>query len=296
MSGTGRNSADKPLLGGQAVIEGVMMRGPATLAIAVRRPDATIALSERKLDTHRNPILRWPVIRGCFAFVDTLRWGIDSLLYSANESGTEDEQLSKSDMTTAVVLAMGLVVLLFFVAPTLVMHPLRDRVHGGIALNLVEGAIRLLFLMVYLTVVSRAKDVQRVLAYHGAEHKTIHCHEAGLELTPDNARRFSTLHPRCGTAFLLIVFLIAVVVYSFFGWPNPVLRVLIRLALLPLIAGIAYEVLKYLARSQSAVARALVQPGLLLQRLTTREPDDGMLEVAIAALKAVRDSGDDVSV
>jgi uncharacterized protein YqhQ len=249
------------------------------MAIAVRRPDGTIALNERRLDKNRSPILNLPVVRGCFAFVDTLRWGIDSLLYSANESGTEDEKLSKSDMTLAVTLALALVVGLFFVAPTLVMHLLRGRIHGGFALNVVEGAIRMVFFLIYLVAVSRSQDIQRVLAYHGAEHKAIHCHEAGLELTPANARSFSTLHPRCGTAFLMIVLVIAIIVYSFFGWPNPLLRVVIRLALLPLIAGIAYEVLKYLARSQSLLARALVQPGLLLQRLTTNEPDDAMLEV-----------------
>lgn len=286
----------KPLLGGQAVIEGVMMRGPSTLAIAVRRPDGTIALSRRKLAARANPVLKWPIVRGCVAFIDTLRWGIDALLYSANESSPDDEQLSRADLTVAVALAFGLVILLFFVAPTLAMHFLHGRVRGAAALNLVEGLIRLLFFLAYLAVVARAKDVQRVLAYHGAEHKAIHCYEAGLPLTPENARRFSTLHPRCGTAFLLIVFVIAIIVYSFFGWPHPLLRVAVRMALLPVIAGIAYEVLKYLARSRSWAARALVQPGLLLQRFTTREPDDSMLEVAIAALQAVRDAGDDVSV
>lgn len=288
--------AAKPLLGGQAVIEGVMMRGPVTMAIAVRRADGTITVSERQTTTKRDSILGWPIIRGCIAFVDTLRWGIDALLFSANESGAEDEQLSKSEMTTAVVLAFGLVVLLFFVAPTLAMHFFRNRVHSGVGLNLIEGVIRLAFFVIYMFAISRTADIQRVFAYHGAEHKVIHCHEAGLDLTPENARRFAVLHPRCGTAFLLIVFLIAIIVYSFFGWPNPLLRVVIRLALLPVIAGVAYEVMRYLARSKSAVARVLVQPGLLLQRLTTNEPDDSMLEVAIAALKAVRDAGDDVSV
>jgi len=286
----------KPLLGGQAVIEGVMMRGPLTLAIAVRRSDGTIALSRRKLAAYANPALKWPIVRGCVAFIDTLRWGIDALLYSANESSPPDEQLSRADLTLAVALAFGLVILLFFVAPTLAMHFLSGRVRSATALNLVEGLIRLLFFLAYLAVVARAKDVQRVLAYHGAEHKAIHCYEAGLPLTPENARRFSTLHPRCGTAFLLIVFVIAIIIYSFFGWPHPLLRVGVRLALLPVIAGIAYEVLKYLARSRSRAARALVQPGLLLQRFTTRDPDDAMLEVAIAALQAVRDAGDDVSV
>jgi uncharacterized protein YqhQ len=136
------------------------------------------------------------------------------------------------------------------------------------------------FFLAYLAVVSRAKDVQRVLAYHGAEHKAIHCHEAGLELTPENARRFTTLHPRCGTAFLLIVFLIAVIIYSFFGWPNPLLRVVIRLALLPLIAGVAYEVLKYLARSKSVVAQALVQPCAQHPRILVHQVAD----VVLAAL------------
>lgn len=286
----------KPLLGGQAVIEGVMMRGPSTLAIAVRRPDGTIALTRRALAVRSGPVFRWPIVRGCVAFIDTLRWGIDALLYSANESSPADEQLSRTDLTLAVTLAFGLVILLFFVAPTLAIRFLPDRVRGAAALNLVEGLIRLLFFLIYLAVVARAKDVQRVLAYHGAEHKTIHCYETGLPLTPENARRFSTLHPRCGTAFLLIVFVVAIIIYSFFGWPHPLLRVVVRLALLPVIAGVAYEVLKYLARSRSWAARALVQPGLLLQRLTTREPDDAMLAVAIAALQAVRDAGEDVSV
>lgn len=296
MSLLAKTGPDRPMLGGQAVIEGVMMRGPSLMAIAVRRPDGGISLTSRPVGGRRQGFLSWPIIRGVVSFVDSLRLGVDAIMYSANESGSEEEQLSSRDATLAVVLAFALAIGLFFILPTFLMSWLNRAMARGIVLNLVEGGLRLAIFLIYLGIISRSSDVARVLAYHGAEHKVIHCHEAGLDLTPANARGFSPCHPRCGTAFLLIVMLIAVVIYGFFGWPNPLLRIVIRLAFLPVIAGVSYEALRWLARSDSGLTRVLVQPGLFLQRFTTREPDDGMLEVAITALNAVLDAGEGASV
>lgn len=272
--------------GGQAVIEGVMMKGPDRIAIAVRKPDGEIAVTTEPFQpvAKRLGALGWPFLRGPVTLVETVTAGVKALLYSAKVAGEEDE-LTAGSVAATLGLALALAVGLFIVLPTVAVHFLRPVVAVRLHLNLLEGAVRILIFAGYVAAISLYPEIRRVLAYHGAEHKVIAAHEAGGPLTVEAARRSSALHPRCGTSFLLYVMVVSVVLYSFFGWPGIVLRVLLRLALLPLVAGIAYEFVRLAERQRWA--RVLVWPGLVLQRLTTREPDDAQLEVAIAALEAV---------
>lgn len=285
--------------GGQAVIEGVMMRGPRECAIAVRLPEGEIEVTRMKLNSWAaKPILKLPLIRGFVALVDSLIVGIRSLTFSANRSMGEEgeEELGFWEMALTVGFALALGLLLFVGLPTGAAHLLQGRVSGTVWQNLLEGAIRLVVFFLYILLISRLGDIQRVFQYHGAEHKAIFTHEAGQDLTVENARAFSRLHPRCGTSFLLIVVMVSIFVFAFVGLYPLWWRLLSRMLLMPLVAGIAYEVLKFSARRiESPRLRWLFVSGLLLQRLTTREPDDGQLEVALAALKGVLDSGQELT-
>lgn len=274
--------------GGQALIEGVMMRGPGRMAIAVRRPDQQISVVEEDFVAwnQRYPALRLPIVRGVAAFAETISIGINALLYSANQSVGEDEQIGKGEMTLSVVLGLGLAILLFIVVPTIIMGFAKGYIGNVVLANLIEGGIRILFLLGYVWAISKMPDVRRVLQYHGAEHKTIHCLEAGEPLCVENVRGYSILHPRCSTAFLLFVAVISILLFSFLGWPGVVARIATRLAMLPVVAGLAYEVFKVTARIKWL--GFATWPGLMLQRFTAFEPDDGQIEVAIAALEAVR--------
>ncbi|NLZ38053.1 MAG: DUF1385 domain-containing protein [Firmicutes bacterium] len=278
-----------PKIGGQAVIEGVMMRHEKQLAIAVRKPDAQIAVHKETLTTagEKFPLLKLPLLRGTVALVESLLIGARALTISANEAAEgEEEELAPWQLTLTVGFALLLGVVLFFILPTLITSFLAGRISSRpLVLNLVEGLIRLLIFLAYLIVVTQLEDIQRVFAYHGAEHKSIACFEAGEALTPANARKYSTLHPRCGTSFLLLVMTISILLFSLFAWPNIWQRLILRLALLPLVAGIAYELIQLAGRFR--FFRYLTYPGLWLQRLTTREPDDEQLEVAICAIEAV---------
>lgn len=274
--------------GGQAVLEGVMMRGPSKVAVAIRMPDGSVHL---KVDDHvpisaRFPIARLPVIRGAVALYESLVLGVRGLLYSAEVASSGE--ITKGEEVAAVAVAFGVAVALFMVLPT-VLVSLVIRVVGArsLAMNLLEGGVRLGVLLAYVALISRMKDIQRVLEYHGAEHKAVHTQEAGLQLTLENARQFSTLHPRCGTSFLLFTVLVSVLLFSLFGWPNLLLRVATRLLLLPLIAGVSYEAIRLAGSSNNPLVKLLSWPGMLLQRLTTREPDDSQLLVAFEALRAV---------
>lgn len=274
--------------GGQAVIEGVMMRGPTRLAIAVRKPNREIALHQEESVpwARRHKLLGLPIVRGVVALAETLTIGVTSLLYSANQSAGEDEQLSRGEMTATVGLGVGLALLIFVVIPTLATGLVRKLIGPVLLANLVEGMLRVGLLLGYVWAISRMRDIQRVLQYHGAEHKVIWTFERGEPLTVENARRQSTLHPRCGTSFLFFVVIVSALVFSFLGWPGIVARIFSRLALMPLIAGLSYEVLKFTGTSDAAWLRPFIAPGLWLQKFTTREPDDDMLEVAIAAFEA----------
>ncbi|ODA42643.1 DUF1385 domain-containing protein [Desulfosporosinus sp. BG] len=287
--------------GGQAVIEGVMMRGPRESAIAVRLPDGKIEVTHLALNSWSNkPVLKLPLIRGFVALVDSLIVGTRALTFSANRSmGEEDgeeEELGFWELALTIGFAFGLGLLLFVGLPTGVAHLLQGKVTGVVWQNLLEGAIRLVVFFLYILGISRLKDIQRVFQYHGAEHKAIFTYEAKAELTVENARPFPRLHPRCGTSFLLIVVVVSIFVFAFVGLHPLWWRLLSRMLLMPFVAGAAYEILKFSSRHlESPWLRWLIVPGLLLQKLTTREPDDAQLEVALAALKGVLDSGQELT-
>lgn len=286
--------------GGQAVIEGVMMRGPRESAIAVRLPNGEIEISRVLLNTWaKKPIFKLPLIRGFVALVDSLIVGTRALTFSANRSMGEEEggeELGFWEMALTIGMAFGLGLLLFVGLPTGTAHLLRGQVTGVVWQNLLEGAIRLVVFFLYIVIISRLKDIQRVFQYHGAEHKAIFNYESGKELTVENARQFPRLHPRCGTSFLLIVVVVSIFVFAFVGLHPLWWRLLSRMLLMPFVAGIAYEILKFSSRNlESPWVRWLIVPGLLLQKLTTREPDDAQLEVALAALKGVLDSGQELT-
>lgn len=280
---------EKLIVGGQAVIEGVMMRGFGKAATAVREPDGKINVQVKNVNSiaDKYSFLKFPFIRGSVNLFESLILGIKSLSFSAQAAGEEDEQLSDKEMAGTIIFALGLACVLFIAIPTFAAKFLHTLTEEPIILNLVEGFLRLIIFFGYIFAISRMKEIQRVFQYHGAEHKTIFCYEADLPLTVENVKKFPRLHPRCGTAFLLIVMIVSIFVFAFLGWPDLWLRILSRIILLPVVAGIAYEIIKFAGRSKNSFVRLAIMPGLWLQYLTTREPDDSMIEVAIESLKAV---------
>ena len=277
------------MVGGQAVIEGVMMRGPGYVATAVRDPAGKIVVKMKPVESigERYPILKKPMLRGVVSLVESLVLGIRSLSYSAQMAGEEDEQLSDKELAGTIIFALCMAVVLFVAIPTGAAKFFHAITADPVFLNLMEGALRLGIFLAYIWGISRMKDIRRVFQYHGAEHKTIHAYEAGLPLTVENVQQFSTLHPRCGTAFLLIVMLVSIVVFAFLGWPDLWLRILSRVVLLPVVAGISYEIIRFSGRSTNRFVHMATLPGLWLQKITTNQPDDDMVEVAIESLKAV---------
>lgn len=276
-------------VGGQAVIEGVMMRGPKDVATAVRDPNGRIQVETHPVSSiaDRYPILKKPMLRGTVSLVESLVLGLRSLSYSAKMAGDEDEQLTDKEMAGTIIFALVLASILFIAIPTGAAKFFHFITDDPVFLNLMEGFLRLAIFLAYIGGISRMKDIRRVFQYHGAEHKTIHCYEAGLPLTVANVQTFSRLHPRCGTNFLLIVMLVSIFVYAFLGWPSLIERIVSRILLLPVVAGISYELIRFAGRTTNPVALKLIQPGLWLQYLTTRPPQDDMVEVAIESLKAV---------
>ena len=276
-------------VGGQAVIEGVMMRGPKDVATAVRDPNGRIQIETHPVSSiaDRYPILKKPMLRGTVSLVESLVLGLRSLSYSAKMAGDEDEQLTDKEMAGTIIFALVLASILFIAIPTGAAKFFHFITDDPVFLNLMEGFLRLAIFLAYIGGISRMKDIRRVFQYHGAEHKTIHCYEAGLPLTVANVQRFSRLHPRCGTNFLLIVMLVSIFVYAFLGWPSLIERIVSRILLLPVVAGISYELIRFAGRTTNPVALKLIKPGLWLQYLTTRPPQDDMVEVAIESLKAV---------
>ena len=277
------------MVGGQAVIEGVMMRGPGLTATAVRDPGKKIQVETKPVNSisDRYPILKKPMLRGTVSLIESLVIGMKSLSYSAKMAGEEDEQLSDREMAGTIVFALVLASVLFIAIPTGAAKFFHFVTEDPVFLNLMEGFLRLAIFLGYIWGISRMKDIKRVFQYHGAEHKTIHAYEAGLPLTVENVQKFSTLHPRCGTAFLLIVMLVSIVVFAFLGWPDLWLRILSRVVLLPVVAGISYEIIRFSGRSKNSFVHMATLPGLWLQKITTNQPDDDMVEVAIESLKAV---------
>ena len=287
-------SRDAPV-GGQAVLEGVMMRGVSIWAVAVRKPDGTLEVTSEPLVSwaKRNRVLRWPVIRGVVALAESLRIGFRALAISANaqiepEEGEEPEPIGGFVWGVTVALSLILAIGLFFVIPVGATSLIKDQLGSPFLFWLVEGVLRTAIFIGYIAAISRLRDLRRVFEYHGAEHKTISCYEAGDRLTPDRAEIYSRLHPRCGTSFLLVVMVVAIFVFAPLGLPAWYWLLASRILGIPLIAGISYEVIKWAGRNRRKPwVRTLMWPGLMLQNLTTREPDRGQLAVAIAALEAV---------
>lgn len=294
----------KTSIGGQALIEGIMMRGPFVTSMATRMPDGSIDVET--WPTNKGNKVHWtrkvPFLRGIFNMVDSLVVGYGCLMKSAEKAGVEEEEPSKFDRWLeqklgdnmmkvlggfAVVLGVALAAVLFIFIPTGLSSLLRPVVGTGIVLSLIEGLIKVVILVGYMALCSRMKEIRRVFAYHGAEHKSIACYEAMEPLTVENIRPQCRFHPRCGTSFLFLVILISIIIGSFISWKNALLRAAIKLLLIPVVVGIAYELIKLAGRCDNILTRVISAPGLWLQRITTCEPDDGQIECAVAALKAV---------
>jgi uncharacterized protein YqhQ len=280
--------------GGQAVLEGVMMRGPDAWALAVRRPEGDIYVDRHQLAplARRLRLFRLPFFRGIGVLADSLAIGVRALAISGNQALGEDEQLSDRQMGWSLAVGAVFFTLVFILAPAAGTSWLSRHLPSNLAFNLVEGLVRLAFFLGYILLISQLRDIRRVFQYHGAEHKAIHCYEAGLPLEPGNVDRFPTLHVRCGTNFLLILFVVTLVLFtvgfSLVGRPPLLVRVPIQLLAVPVIVGIAYEGIRLGAgRERSPLVRAVMQPGLWLQMLTTKPPTRDMLEVAIRALEQV---------
>lgn len=287
-------------IGGQAVIEGVMMRNGNDYAVAVRKPDQTI---EVKKDQFIGLNARWhtkkiPIIRGVLSFIDSLVLGMSTLTYSASffedeeEAEKEKDKDGKSDavfMGLTVALSVVIAVVLFMLTPFFISSLFGKVIKSPMALSVIEGLIRIAIFFIYIVAISQMKDIQRVFMYHGAEHKTINCIEHGAELTPENAAKYSRLHKRCGTSFLLIVMVVSIICFMFIRVDNMALKIVLRVILVPVIAGVSYEIIQWAGRSESCLVNIVSKPGLMLQKLTTREPDLEMLEVAIASIEAIYD-------
>ena len=301
-------------IGGQAILEGVMMRGPFKTAMAVRKSDGEIECRVDENGTKtRCRFLRLPVIRGCVNFIDSLVIGMKALMFSAEFVDLEDDEPAESKFDkwledklgdkikdiviyAAIAISLVLSVGLFILLPTaltrgaewlLSLVPSAAFAQSRVFTGVCEGVVRMAIFIGYLALVSQMSDIRRVFEYHGAEHKTIACYEGGEELTCENIRKYTSFHPRCGTSFLLFVMIISIILFSLLPRTGIFVRMLMRLALLPVVAGLSYEVIKLAGRHQGGIIGALTKPGLWLQKLTTREPDDSQIEVAIASMKAV---------
>lgn len=281
-------------VGGQAVIEGVMMRGPELLATAVRTPSGEIVYRKQPITPAKNKILKTPFLRGCVMLMDALIIGVKELTFSANQSeeGVEEQLTDKQAVFTALF-SMLLGILMFIALPSLISNFIFPN--NRVTSNLLEAGFRLIFFVAYIWLISFSKDIKRVYQYHGAEHKSIYSYENNEELTIENCQKYNTLHPRCGTSFLLIVMFVSIITFSLMDFILPVptsiiekilIKVLLRIFFMPLIAGISYEIQRYSSKHlDNFFVRMLTSPGLQLQKITTKEPDDSQVEVAIVALK-----------
>lgn len=300
-------------IGGQAVIEGIMMRGPKNSAIAVRKPDGEIIVEKKPINSFvaKYKINKIPFLRGVFSFVESLVEGTKALMFSAEFFDIEEDETKKKkeEMTeeeikklekkekkslnfaiySSVVIALIFSIGVFMILPTFLVGLARDYlgVDNNILTTSIEGVTRILLFLIYIILVSKMEDIKRVFQYHGAEHKTIFCYEAGEELTVENVKKQKRLHPRCGTSFLILVMIISIILFSFISWEDKVMRIVIRLLLLPVVAGISYEIIKFAGRHTGVFVRIISAPGMWLQKITTSEPDESQIEVAIEAMKGV---------
>ncbi|MBU0666788.1 MAG: DUF1385 domain-containing protein [Nanoarchaeota archaeon] len=282
----------KILVGGQAVIEGVMMRSPNYVATAVRRYDGKIVVEKKNhlAWTKRNKILGWPFVRGIIVLAESLSLGLKSLSYSANQAVEEEETLSTKEIVFSMILAVIFALVIFKLLPLFIANVFKKRLGlGNFTFNLVDGFIKIGFFILYIWLISLMKDVRRMFEYHGAEHKAVHCYEHGTKLTIKNVKKYTTLHARCGTAFIIIVLLISILFYILIPFKTGFfIKYFLRILLLPLIAGVAYELIKISAKyEKKCFFKILLWPGLLMQKITTKEPDDLQLEVAIKSLEIV---------
>ncbi|MGL4879047.1 DUF1385 domain-containing protein [Paraclostridium dentum] len=294
----------KQPVGGQAVIEGVMMQSKNKRAIAVRKNDGEIIIRKRNIKSwiFDKNIDKIPFLRGAFILIETMIEGINSMNFSSEFFLDDDEEESAfdkfinklfKDKANDVIIIISLIIglffamLLFVVTPTMIGGLFSRFINSDLILNLIEGFTRICILFVYILLISMNKDIKRVFEYHGAEHKAIYCYENDLDLTVENARKFKTQHPRCGTNFLFIVMFTSIILFSFFGWPNPIIRIIMRIVCVPIVAGISYEIIKLLGKYNNILTRIVAYPGMMLQKLTTKEPDDKQLEVALKALDSV---------
>lgn len=294
----------KTSIGGSAVMEGVMMRGPKDIATAVRKPDGEIELDKRAVSSFvtKYHLKKIPIVRGVFSFFDSMICSIRALMWSASFFDIEETSESKFDkwledkfgdkikdivIYFSVFISLIFSIGLFFILPNIITGFLSKVISSNTLMTVIEGIIRMGIFLGYVLLVSQMEDIKRVFQYHGAEHKTIFCYEKGLELTPENARNMSRLHPRCGTSFLVFVMIISIILFSFISWESFWVRLGLRLLLLPVVAGLSYEVIHWAGKSDSKLVCIISRPGMWLQNITTREPDDLQLEVAIAAMKAV---------
>ena len=287
----------KTNVGGQAVLEGVMMRGVKGLAVAVRKPDGEISVEYKDIVpfTQKNKFFALPVIRGFVSLIDSLREGIKALNYSAEFFEDDEEEPSKfekwlqnklGDKFDNTITTITMIVSFLVGMPTIAANFLKKVITNTILLNIIEGIIRVVILISYIAVIAKMDDINRVYQYHGAEHKTIFCYENEEELTPENVKKFSRFHPRCGTNFLFLVMIVSIIIFAFTGWGTFVERIAFRICLIPVVSGVTYEIIKWVGKSSSIISKIVAYPGLQLQKLTTREPDESQIEVAIAALKA----------
>lgn len=290
-------------IGGQAVLEGVMMKNKDTYAVAVRKSDGEIVVEKKEYKSlfGNGAVTRWPLVRGVVNFIDSLVLGMSSLSFSSSFFEEEDtkelseQQAAKKEkkehvmMGGTIALSIVLAVALFMLLPYWLSTLFSGFGWPDTAIAVVEGVLRVLIFLAYIVGISLMKDIQRVYMYHGAEHKCINCIEHGMDLNVENVRKSSRLHKRCGTSFLFFVIMVSVILFIFIRVDSPLLRVLVRILLIPVIAGISYELIRLAGRSEGKVIGLLSKPGMMLQKLTTREPDDDMIEVGIASVEAVFD-------
>ncbi len=277
-------------VGGQAVIEGVMMKSKHFWSLAVRKPDSSISVKAYKAKplAEKYPILGYIFIRGVVSLIETMALGFRALSYSVNEATDEDIQFTKKEMSISIIIAVLFAVGIFFILPTLIGRSFSGFFPNAFVYNLLEGLVRIGFFLVYIAIISSIKDIRRIFQYHGAEHKTIQAYENGEELVPEKVKKYGRLHVRCGTSFLLIVMFVAIFVFALLGKPPFIWRIASRILLIPVIAGISYELIKVAGKfNKYKIVNVIFYPGLLLQRMTTREPDEGQLEVAIRSFEKV---------
>lgn len=297
-------------IGGQALLEGIMMKSPARVAMAVRRPDGKIQVTESEYTplTKKKKWYSWPIVRGCIAFYESIKGGMESMTYSTTALGEIEEEPSKFDVWlskklgksiesivfgVAMLLGLALAIGLFVMLPAFLGKLIAGDSASPFVINLIEGAVRIVILVGYMASMNFIKDIKRVFMYHGAEHKTIATYEAGMALTVENVKTHSRFHPRCGTNYLFLVAFISILFYSLVGFTGHwAIKTLLKIALLPVVAGASYEVLKAAAKSDSLLCRIVRWPGMMLQRITTREPDDSMMEIAITAFELALNPGE----